>query len=54
MYTTLPGECDLFDRGSKRRRSAKPRVAFADGLAATVRWYQENEEWWRPLKGRVA
>ena len=32
----------------------EPRVAFADGLAATVRWYQENEEWWRPLKGRVA
>ena len=28
--------------------------AFDEGLAATVRWYQENEEWWRPLKGRVA
>ena len=32
----------------------EPRVDFAEGLAATVRWYQENEQWWRPLKGRVA
>lgn len=31
-----------------------PRVDFTEGLAAAVRWYQENEEWWRPLKGRVA
>ncbi|MHB8463114.1 MAG: GDP-mannose 4,6-dehydratase, partial [Vulcanimicrobiaceae bacterium] len=26
------------------------RISFADGLAATVQWYQENEAWWRPLK----
>jgi dTDP-glucose 4,6-dehydratase len=29
----------------------QPQVDFAQGLAATVKWYQENEEWWRPLKG---
>jgi dTDP-glucose 4,6-dehydratase len=23
---------------------------FRDGLAATIKWYQENEDWWRPLK----
>ncbi|EXF23859.1 dTDP-glucose 4,6-dehydratase [Nesterenkonia sp. AN1] len=23
---------------------------FSEGLAKTVRWYQENEEWWRPVK----
>lgn len=23
---------------------------FAQGLAATIRWYQENESWWRPVK----
>ncbi|RMI34449.1 dTDP-glucose 4,6-dehydratase [Nocardia stercoris] len=23
---------------------------FADGLAATVRWYRDNEQWWRPQK----
>jgi dTDP-glucose 4,6-dehydratase len=28
-----------------------PRYAgFRDGLAATIAWYQENEEWWRPQK----
>jgi dTDP-glucose 4,6-dehydratase len=27
-----------------------PKVAFSDGLSATLNWYQENEAWWRPLK----
>jgi dTDP-glucose 4,6-dehydratase len=27
-----------------------PEVAFADGLRDTVRWYRENEWWWRPIK----
>jgi dTDP-glucose 4,6-dehydratase len=27
-----------------------PRTPFADGLAATVRWYAENRAWWEPLK----
>jgi dTDP-glucose 4,6-dehydratase len=27
-----------------------PRVAFEDGLAATVAWYRDNPEWWRRLK----
>jgi len=27
-----------------------PRVPFDSGLAATVRWYAENESWWRPIK----
>ncbi len=26
-----------------------PQVPFAEGLAATVAWYHENEAWWRPL-----
>ncbi len=26
------------------------RWPFADGLAMTVRWYQDNEPWWRPIK----
>jgi len=29
-----------------------PATPFAEGLAATVRWYQENEQWWRPLRER--
>ncbi len=28
----------------------EPRVALADGLRQTVRWYQDHPEWWRPLK----
>ena len=27
-----------------------PRHAFADALEATVRWYRERTDWWRPLK----
>ncbi len=27
-----------------------PRTSFDEGLAATVRWYTENREWWEPLK----
>jgi dTDP-glucose 4,6-dehydratase len=27
-----------------------PAIDFDAGLAATVRWYQENEAWWRPIK----
>ena len=26
-----------------------PEVDFEEGLAATVRWYQENEQWWRQI-----
>jgi len=28
----------------------RPRHAFAEALAETVRWYREHETWWRPLK----
>jgi dTDP-glucose 4,6-dehydratase len=24
-------------------------MAFEHGLLATVKWYHENEPWWRPL-----
>jgi dTDP-glucose 4,6-dehydratase len=27
----------------------KPRHSFEDGLTDTVKWYLENESWWRPL-----
>ena len=29
-----------------------PQVPFAQGLEGTVRWYRENEGWWRPIKER--
>ena len=28
----------------------RPLIDLKIGLAETVRWYQENESWWRPLK----
>ena len=28
----------------------KPRVDFRVGLEATVDWYRDNEDWWRPIK----
>ncbi|MDQ1712532.1 MAG: dTDP-glucose 4,6-dehydratase [Frankiaceae bacterium] len=31
-----------------------PRTTFDDGLARTVRWYRDNEAWWRPLKEKAA
>ncbi len=27
-----------------------PTVSFEEGMARTVQWYLENEQWWRPLK----
>lgn len=28
----------------------RPRVAFADGITDTIRWYRQNRDWWSPLK----
>jgi dTDP-glucose 4,6-dehydratase len=30
-----------------------PQVPFSEGLRKTVRWYQDNREWWQPLKQPV-
>jgi dTDP-glucose 4,6-dehydratase len=27
-----------------------PRVAFSEGLRATVQWYRDHRRWWEPLK----
>ncbi|WP_297047600.1 dTDP-glucose 4,6-dehydratase [uncultured Desulfovibrio sp.] len=38
------------DAGKIRRELGwRPRVSFAEGLAATVRWYLDNETWWRQV-----
>jgi dTDP-glucose 4,6-dehydratase len=31
----------------------KPQVRFEEGIEATVRWYLDNEAWWRPLREGV-
>jgi dTDP-glucose 4,6-dehydratase len=28
----------------------EPSMSLHDGMQATVRWYRDNESWWRPLK----
>jgi dTDP-glucose 4,6-dehydratase len=30
----------------------RPQVPFDEGLESTIRWYRENEAWWRPLLER--
>ncbi len=35
------------DCGKMREFGWQPEMPFEEGLAATVRWYRENEEWWR-------
>ncbi len=30
-----------------------PAVPFEAGLADTIAWYQQNEDWWRPLKANT-
>lgn len=30
----------------------RPSVTVEEGLERTVRWYLDNEAWWRPLQGR--
>ena len=31
----------------------EPEHSFKDWLQATVTWYQQNENWWRPLKAEA-
>jgi dTDP-glucose 4,6-dehydratase len=31
----------------------RPQVSFEEGIEATVRWYLDNEDWWRPLRSEV-
>jgi dTDP-glucose 4,6-dehydratase len=38
------------DTAKLRTLGWAPQVAFDEGLKDTVRWYRENEWWWRPIK----
>jgi dTDP-glucose 4,6-dehydratase len=33
-----------------RRLGWKPRIAFEEGIAQTVKWFETHETWWRPIK----
>ena len=39
----------LDDDRIRRELGYRPQVDFETGLAETVQWYRDNEEWWRPL-----
>ncbi len=44
----------LLDSSKISRELAwQPEIPFAEGLAATVRWYAERRSWWEPLMGRA-
>lgn len=38
------------DAGKLRALGWKPLMDWDEGIAQTVRWYQENEWWWRKIK----
>ena len=42
------------DTAKVRALGWAPQVPFDEGLATTVRWYQDNEWWWRPIKDQDA
>jgi dTDP-glucose 4,6-dehydratase len=50
--TDRPGHDRRYALNSDKLRSLgwAPQVDFERGLAGTVSWYRENQEWWRPLK----
>lgn len=39
---------------ARQKLGYAPAHAFEDGLAATLRWYLDNEGWWHPLAGKQA
>jgi dTDP-glucose 4,6-dehydratase len=38
------------DTAKLRKLGWAPQVPFDEGLKDTVRWYRENEWWWKPIK----
>ncbi len=42
----------LLDSKKLRKLGWKPTVQWEEGLAETVKWYQDNPRWWKPLLKR--
>ncbi len=40
------------DFGKLRAMGWEPEYSFEEAIESTVKWYTENEQWWRPLKER--
>lgn len=37
------------DTGKIRGLGWKPKTRFQEGIKKAVDWYQQNEEWWKPI-----
>ena len=50
--TDRPGHDRRYSLSSAKVRALgwEPRVRFDEGLAETVRWYQDNRGWWEPIR----
>ena len=50
--TDRPGHDRRYSLGSEKVRALgwEAQVRFAEGLERTVRWYQEHEDWWSPIR----
>jgi dTDP-glucose 4,6-dehydratase len=50
--TDRPGHDRRYSLGSEKIRELgwEAQVRFDDGLPQTVRWYQDNEAWWAPIR----
>ncbi len=51
--TDRPGHDRRYSLSSDKLREEtgwEPRVNFDEGLARTVRWYEDNEWWWQPIR----
>jgi len=38
------------DSGKVKQLGWQPKTKLADGLSATIKWYQKNQAWWHKLK----
>ena len=47
-----PGHDRRYSMSGERLRELgfTPRIGFAEGMARTVRWYVQNEAWWRSVR----
>src|SRR5918995_6657376 len=47
-----PGHDRRYSLGSEKVRALgwEAQVRFADGLEETVAWYQDNRDWWEPIR----
>jgi len=47
-----PGHDRRYSLSSEKVRALgwEPQVRFEQGLAETIDWYRENEDWWRPIR----